>query len=122
MLLQLGKHEWRLQGPSKLPAGQEGRSGPLCADTAELGTIATTTLPDNLTRDHSRSARMERMYDYESSDCTRPSASSRVSCSHIRTTLQPADSRASLARTSRSMLRRSLGVQYHSFVVGWRPC
>lgn len=52
---------------------------------------------------------------------TASTASERVSCSHIRTTVQPAPRRAVLTLLSRSRFRRSFGDQYHSLVAGYRP-
>lgn len=49
------------------------------------------------------------------------SADSRGSCSQTRTTVHPAFVNAASASRSRSTLRRSLGVQYHSFVEGILP-
>jgi hypothetical protein len=49
---------------------------------------------------------------------TRSTAVSRVSCSQMRITAHPAAVSTSSARRSRSMLRRSFGVQYQSLVVG----
>ena len=43
-------------------------------------------------------------------------------CSQIRTTCQPAAASAASAARSRSMVRRSLGAQYHSLTAGLRPC
>lgn len=49
------------------------------------------------------------------------SADAAGSCSQTRMTVHPAFDNAASASRSRSTLRRSLGVQYHSFVVGNLP-
>ena len=52
----------------------------------------------------------------------RAAASSRGSCSHTRTTVQPAARRASSAARSLATLRSSFGPQYPPFTPGFRPC
>ncbi len=42
-------------------------------------------------------------------------------CSHSRTTVQPACVRAASAARSRSTFLASLGDQYHSLFFGWEP-
>lgn len=49
-------------------------------------------------------------------------ASSSGTCSHSRTTVQPAWRRASSAARSRSTFLASFGDQYHSFFFGFKPC
>ena len=51
-----------------------------------------------------------------------PRASSTGTCSHSRTTVQPAAASAASAARSRSTLPASLGDQYHSLFFGLEPC
>ena len=53
---------------------------------------------------------------------TAATASVTETCSHSRTTVQPASVRASSAARSRSTFRCSLGDQYHSLFFGLVPC
>src|SRR5271163_4984577 len=53
---------------------------------------------------------------------TAATASVTGTCSHSRTTVQPAWVSASSAALSRSTFLRSLGDQYHSLFFGWEPC
>src|SRR3984885_3518330 len=53
---------------------------------------------------------------------TRATASASGTCSHSRTTVQPAWTRASSAARSRSTFLASLGDQYHSLLLGLEPC
>src|SRR3984957_8377199 len=53
---------------------------------------------------------------------TTATASASGVCSHSRTTVQPAWTRASSAARSRSTFLASLGDQYHSLLFGLEPC
>src|SRR6202034_4050054 len=53
---------------------------------------------------------------------TNATASGSGVCSHSRTTVQPAWTRASSAARSRSTFLASLGDQYHSLLLGLEPC
>src|SRR5580698_859783 len=53
---------------------------------------------------------------------TSATASGSEVCSHSRTTVQPAWTRASSAARSRSTFLASLGDQYHSLLLGLEPC
>jgi type IV secretory pathway TrbL component len=53
---------------------------------------------------------------------TAATASATGTCSHSRTTVQPAAARAASAARSRSTFFCSLGDQYHSLFFGFEPC
>jgi hypothetical protein len=53
---------------------------------------------------------------------TAATASATGTCSHSRTTVQPAAARAASAARSRSTFFSSLGDQYHSLFLGFEPC